>query len=335
MEPVTLLSGLVIPGRLHELGVDQALEQLLALGRLGVEQGGGHPGGEAGRLEQPEQPEQPPLVLAAAPVAEGDARPDLQVPGLELVQPAALVREPAGEHRQAPVGPALEPGSGDPDCQGQEPAQPRNRLGRVRLGGDPRRSGQLGQQRHGLVGLEHVQGERMGRLQSGQVDPAGDQRRAAPAARQQRPHLRFAGRVVEHDQRPGVGQAGPELAGPLVQTLRDHRALDPKRAQEAGQHVGRVQRLGLGAAQVHVQLPVGEPWPQPVGDPDGQGGLADPGLAGDRRDDDRGRLVVGEQRLQLGQGTFPTGEVVDVGGELARPRRRRRSRRVPGSRKGR
>jgi hypothetical protein len=106
-----------------------------------------------------------------------------------------------------------------------------------------------------------------------------------------------------------------------VEPLGDGPAVDAERAKEGGQHLGRVERLGLGAAQVHIQLPVGEAWSQPVGDPDSEGGLADPGLAGDRRDDDRGRLLALQQPLQLGHGGLAAGEVVDVGRQLAGPRR--------------
>lgn len=47
-----------------------------------------------------------------------------------------------------------------------------------------------------------------------------------------------------------------------------------------------MQRLqaGAGAVQVGVQLPVGELPGSQVGGVDGQGGLADPGRAGDGRD---------------------------------------------------
>jgi hypothetical protein len=132
----------------------------------------------------------------------------------------------------------------------------------------------------------------MGGFQPPQADPAGDQDGAAPAARQQRPHLGLAGRVVQHDHYPLVREAGTELTRPLVEAVRDRRALDPERAQEAGEHIGRVERLRAGAAEVHVQLAAGKARPQPVGDPDGQGGLADPGFARDRRDDDRGGPVA-------------------------------------------
>jgi len=121
MEPVALLPHLILSCRLHQLGVDQMLEQPFSLRQPDVEQAGGYPGREARRLQQPQQAKQPLLLLTTAVIAEGDAGPDLQVPGPELVQPPALVGEPADKHRQAPVGPALEPGPGNPHRQGQEP----------------------------------------------------------------------------------------------------------------------------------------------------------------------------------------------------------------------
>ena len=63
VEAVAQLPGLVLPGCLHQLGVDQALQQPLGLRRLDVQQGGGHPGREARRSQQAEQAEQPTLLL--------------------------------------------------------------------------------------------------------------------------------------------------------------------------------------------------------------------------------------------------------------------------------
>ena len=141
------------------------------------------------------------------------------------------------------------------------------------------------------------------------------------ASWQQGTHLGFAGGVVQHHQHPPVGQPGTVQPHPLLQPLGDHRALHPEGAQEPGEHVGRVEGLGLDAAQVDVQLPVGKSRPQPVGHPHGKGGLADSGLAGDRRDHDRGRPLPLKQLLDLGDGGLAAGEVVDVGRQLAGARR--------------
>ena len=73
-----------------------------------------------------------------------------------------------------------------------------------------------------------------------------------------------------------------------------------------------------------MQLPVGKARPQPVGHPHGKGRLTDPGLAADRRDDNRGRQVPLQQLLHLRDGSFPAGKVVDVRRELTGPSTRPR-----------
>ena len=163
----------------------------------------------------------------------------------------------------------------------------------------------------------------MGRLQPTQTSAAGDQDRATPTSRQQGTHLGFTGGIVHHHQQPPVGQPGTVQAHSLLQLLGDHRTLHPESAEEPGEHVGGVERLVLGAPQVHIELPVGKPRPQPVSHPHRKRRLADPGLAGNRRDHDRGRLLSLKKLLDLGDGDLPAGEVVDVGRELAGPGWRR------------
>jgi hypothetical protein len=88
-----------------------------------------------------------------------------------------------------------------------------------------------------------------------------------------------------------------------------------------------IPRPRLGALQVDVQLAVGELAPEPMGDVHGQGRLADPGLAGHRRDDDRVRwflgAVAGQQPEDAGDLLLAAGEVDDRRGQQARHRRLR------------
>ena len=107
--------------------------------------------------------------------------------------------------------------------------------------------------------------------------------------------------------------------------------------QQPPDRVAGVDRVAgrVIAAQVHVQLPVGEPVRGLVRPVHGQRGLADPGCSPDRRDDHRspagGRLVRQPgQGLQFGG---PAAEVGDGGRQLVRPRRLPLSR--PGRRGGR
>ena len=103
---------------------------------------------------------------------------------------------------------------------------------------------------------------------------------------------------------------------------RDLLAGHAERAQEPGQRVAGGHRLaGVVAAQVHIQLAVGEPAGDLVRPVHGQRGLADPGRAADRRDHHapaaccRPRV---EQAGQRGQLRCPAGEVPHRGRQLPR-----------------
>ena len=132
--------------------------------------------------------------------------------------------------------------------------------------------------------------------QAGELVAAGDQHQAAGRAGQQRADLVGVAGVVQHDRasagRPaGCGTARPGRPGrPGCAAGGTSRASRNPRTASAGSITVPV---GVEAAQVDVQLPVGEPVGDPVGPVHGQGGLADPGGAGDRRDHHRGGLLAG------------------------------------------
>ncbi len=113
--------------------------------------------------------------------------------------------------------------------------------------------------------------------------PCGDQDGAAGRGPgQQGPHLGLVGRVVQQYQHTPPGQQAPVQGGPLP-GVRGHRgSVDAEAAQESGQDLGRVgPGRPVGAAQVDVELSVGELPAQAVRDPQGERGLAYAGCARD------------------------------------------------------
>ena len=144
------------------------------------------------------------------------------------------------------------------------------------------------QQADGVGGGQQVEvaGGRRAGDQPGERVAAGHHVHAAGLAGQQGPHLLGGAGVVQHDQHPPAGQ---QAAGSGRRARRSPAGMSwpvtPEGPQERGQRVGGGQRLGgVVAAQVHVELPVGEPVGGLVRPVQGQGGLADPGGAADRRD---------------------------------------------------
>ncbi|WP_327004822.1 hypothetical protein OHA72_59020 [Dactylosporangium sp. NBC_01737] len=99
---------------------------------------------------------------------------------------------------------------------------------------------------------------------AGQLPPAGDDRRAPRAARQQRGDVRGVAGVVEQDQHRPVGDGGAEPCGELLGAAPPLVLGHAERGQEPAEDgLGR-DRLRGRAAQGREQLPVGEPGPQRV-----------------------------------------------------------------------
>ncbi|MBE1488833.1 hypothetical protein [Plantactinospora soyae] len=91
--------------------------------------------------------------------------------------------------------------------------------------------------------------------------------------------------VVQDDQHPSPGEQGPEPGGPSGQCGGQGRGVLAERTEEAGEGVGGAdRRIGIVAAQVHVEASVREPVGGPVRPVHGERGLAHPGRAGQRRD---------------------------------------------------
>ena len=176
--------------------------------------------------------------------------------------------------------------------------------------------------------------QRVGALggdQAGELVAAGHHHQAARRAGQQRADLVGVAGVVEHDQHPPAGQQAAVQARPAPSRPAGIRcggtpsASRNPRTASAGSSAapGRVE-----AAQVDVELAVGEPVGDPVRPVHGQGGLADAGRAGRSRRYRRGRrrCRAAQQGVEVAQVRHPAGERGDVGWELSRhrmPRRRR------------
>jgi hypothetical protein len=266
--------------------------------------------------------------------------------GVQPIQPAPQVGQLLDQGGQRHTGPGGGQLGGQPQRQRQPGALRGERVGgsgvRFRPGAD-----EGPQQRPRLRAGEQVELQPVRAVPGDEADqrvPARHQHQAGRRAGQQRSDLLDRGGVVQHDQHPAAVQPAAVEGGPLLQRERELRAGHAQRPQEPGERVGRRRRQPrVVAAQVDVQLPVGERRPHPVRPVHGQGGLAHPGGAGDRGDHHggpgrRGGLVGRQQPVQLGQFGRPPGEPGHVRRQLSRAdphrlaRRRVAARRRSGSR---
>jgi hypothetical protein len=191
-------------------------------------------------------------------------------------------------------------------------AQPHDHPGRLRLGGDPFGPDHLGEQLDRLALLQDREHDLVGGLiEFLELAPAGDQRGRARALRQQRPHLRGVGGVVQHDQDLPVGQPVVVPLDPLVEPLGDGVPGHTELEEQLPEHLARRRRLALGTPQVDVELAVGERPADPVGEAGDERRLAHPGLARDRRHH-RVRPGVLECVLEPPDVVVAPGEVLDI-----------------------
>jgi hypothetical protein len=187
------------------------------------------------------------------------------------------------------------------------------------------RPDQRAEQRRGLVVREQVElhpARAVPGDEPGQRVPAGDQHPAARHPGQQRAHLLGVAGVVQQQQDAPAGQQTAQPRGPLVLVARYSRGVRAERAQQPGQRVGRrTRRAGVVAAQVHVQLPVGELARRRVRPVHGQCGLAHPGRAADHH----GGAGAGrrQQPGELGRYSGTADEAGNRGGQLPRYAERR------------
>jgi hypothetical protein len=261
-----------------------------------------------------------------------EAGPDARLGQLQLVEAPLGVAEPLGQRPDRPARPRGQPCPRDPQRQRQPPAPAGHVRRGLGLGGAAFLADQPAEQLDRVAGRQDVEVEVVGAVQAGEQLAAGDQRPAARRGRQQRCDLGGIGRVVQHHQQAPVGDLGAEHGAGFLQLGGDGGGVDAERAEEAAQDVEGLQRLqaGAGAVQVGVQLPVGEVTGGEVRGVDGQGGLADPGRAGDGRDRRAGSppgAVTGpaagvarrdEVASQHREEVLAAGEPGHVGGKLAR-----------------
>jgi hypothetical protein len=141
-------------------------------------------------------------------------------------------------------------------------------------------------------------------------------RRAYGAGQQGADVLGVAG-VVQHDEDAPVGEEAAVQRGLRVEPRGDPLTGNAERVEEGPDGLGRAhdRTAGMEAAQIDVELPVGEPVRDTVRPVHRQGGLADAGHAADRTDHHRRRR---QQRLDAGEFTPPTGEGGQIHGELGR-----------------
>ena len=97
MEPVAGGAGGVPRGQVQELSVGELLDQSLGLLVADPQQRTGQPGGEVTDIQHAKQPKRPLLVAGQRPVTQGEAGPNLEVAGGQLVEPAAFVGQQTGQ----------------------------------------------------------------------------------------------------------------------------------------------------------------------------------------------------------------------------------------------
>jgi hypothetical protein len=315
----------------EQVGLAQFGEQAADLGQGEAGQAGGGVEGDIRARGQAEQPEHPCCLRGQLPAGPGERGPDAggRVPGVQRGQPPLLVAQFPGQRgqREARVGQRAR--GGDGQRQRQPGAQPDELGGRARLGGEPLRAQATGQQFTCVAVGEHVQGERVrtfGGDQPGQRVSAGDQHQAGGAGRQQRADLRLVAGVVGHDQHLLARQQRPVQPGLGCQLGRDPLARHAEGFQEPADRLARRDRGagGVEAAQVHIQLPVGEAVCGLMGPVHRQRGLAHPGGPADRGDHHRARRAgrLPGQPVELPDLLPAAGEVPHPGRQLPRHRRR-------------
>jgi hypothetical protein len=307
------------------------------LGQRGPGPGRGHPGQAGGRRAghirarmRPEQPEHPGGRRAEPPVGAREHGPQ---PGgasgqLQQVQPAVRVLQLRGQRREREVRVGGRAGRGDAQRQRKPGAQPDQPLRRAALGGQPLRPQAQGQQLDRVLFTEQAERHRERPVrgdQLGHLAAAGYQRQARSAGGQQRPHLLRVLGIVRDDQHSLVRQHAAVQVGLGLRARRNLLRRHPQGVQETTDRRGRGHGLAgrLKAAQVDIELPVREPARSQVRPAEGQGGLADPGGAGDDADHPRARRAAGAaqqavQGVKLGR---PPGEKRQPRRELPRHRR--------------
>jgi len=150
----------------------------------------------------------------------------------------------------------------------------------------------------------------------------GDQHRTRRRTRKEWPDLIGRPRVVQHHEHAPTVEQRTVASRPLVELLRDVDAGDAQRSQEPRQRVLRRERSVRSiAAEVDVELSVGEPVANSVRPPHGQRRLAYSRGAGQRGDHRRVRCDA-QQAIQRRDLVLASGEAAYVRRQLRRDRHR-------------
>jgi len=238
-----------------------------------------------------EQPEHPGGRRGQALVGPGEDRPSAGglLPGVQRVKPGLFPGHLLGEDRDRKIGRGCGPCGSDRERQRQPRAQSDEPHGGIRLRSEPLAPEPGRQQPGGGLRVEQVQGN-LGRAvggdEPGERGPAGDQDQATRAGRQQRPYLGGLAGVVEYEHHPPSRDQAPVQA--CLAALGDGHPLRryAERVKETSDRLGGRgrRRCRIKAAEVHIELAVGEPVGGLVCPVHRQGCLPDPAAPGQRRD---------------------------------------------------
>lgn len=131
-------------------------------------------------------------------------------------------------------------------------------------------------------------------------------------AGQQGADLALVGGIVQQEQYPALAQHRAQQAGTVVGGGRDGGLGHAERVQEPGERLARRGGLGVHAAQVDSELPVGETGRQNVGGMDGEGGLPQPRLPAHHHHGRMRGITPLHQHAQILQSTPARGEVTEI-----------------------
>ncbi len=184
---------------------------------------------------------------------------------------------PGGSRSGKALGPGedRQPGGRRPQGEGRSAAAGQHRGQRGPGGGDRLLAREVGQQPHRVLVGQRPDGDPDGVQAEHRAtgDHDGQHRRGGT---EQWAHLGRRVGVVEHDQQPPVGDQGAEQRAALLDRRRDLVGRNPELPEEGAQHGGGGQRaLGGVAAQVGVELAVGEPLDLAAAPVDGERAGAD------------------------------------------------------------
>lgn len=285
--------------------------------------GGSQHGGEGEHTEacgrgQAQRPESTPQFGRQLVVRHPEGGLHTAVTGAQLAQAAHVVGHPAGQERQGPGRPVLQPGARDAQRQGQAAAPP-GELGRLLgLTVRPGLPDELPEQADRVARVQRLHGEPQIGVEAQQPLPARHQDPAPRSGGQERTHLGGAAGIVDDQEQPQLARGrtpGRHQVRHIVQVVRDLVTAAPDRAQQPAQGALRADALVGGAVgvQVHEEAAVGVGVADRPGGAHHQGGLTDARRAVDRHHGDAFR---GHRGGEQGEFLLPADQTRGVAGEV-------------------